>query len=276
MKFGICNEMYLNLSIFEVIDHAAKLGYHGVELAPFTLTEDVASFPVEEQRRIAGYAHDKGIAIAGMHWLFVTPKGLHLTSADKSVRRRTLDFFRKLMEIGVNTGGRILTLGSPAQRSYSRGETEAEAFKRTVDFFAELASELESLELLVCLEPLEDDVTNFITSTSSAERIVKAIGSPSMGVTLDTHFLRWEAEKHSISAADAFRIAGSSLGHLHIQDDNSRAPGTGNADFTEFIAAVKEIGWQGYISMETFAGEKAGEGEKMAAAGISFLKEHFS
>lgn len=276
MKFGICNEMYSNLSIFEVIDHAAKLGYHGVELAPFTLTEDVTSFPVEEQRRIAGHAHDKGIAIAGMHWLFVTPKGLHLTSADKSVRRRTLDFFRKLMEIGVNTGGRILTLGSPAQRSYSRGETEAEAFKRTVDFFAELASELESLGLLVCLEPLEDDVTNFITSTSSAVRIVKAIGSPSMGITLDTHFLRWEAEKHSISVADAFRIAGSSLGHLHIQDDNSRAPGTGKADFSEFIAAVKEIGWQGYISMETFAGEKAGEGEKMAAAGISFLKEHFS
>ncbi len=276
MKFGICNEMYSNLSIFEVIDHAAKLGYHGVELAPFTLTEDVASFPVEEQRRIAGYAHDKGIAIAGMHWLFVTPKGLHLTSADKSVRRRTLDFFRKLMEIGVNTGGRILTLGSPAQRSYSRGETEAEAFKRTVDFFAELASELESLGLLVCLEPLEDDVTNFITSTSSAERIVKAVGSPSMGITLDTHFLRWEAEKHSITVAAAFRIAGSSLGHLHIQDDNSRAPGTGKADFSEFIAAVKEIGWQGYISMETFAGKKAGEGEKMAAAGISFLKKHFS
>ncbi len=276
MKFAICNEMYSKCSIFEVIEHAAKLGYHGVELAPFTLTEDVASFPVQEQRRIAGYAHDKGIAIAGMHWLFVTPKGLHLTSADKSVRQRTLDFFRKLMEIGVNTGGRILTLGSPGQRSYSKGETEEEAFKRTVDFFAELAPELESQQLLVCLEPLEDDVTNFITSTSSAERIVQAVASPSLGITLDTHFLRWEGEKHSISAAEAFRIAGSSLGHLHIQDDNSRAPGTGNADFTEFIAAVKEIGWQGYISMETFAGEKVGEGEKMAAEGISFLKEHFS
>ena len=276
MKFGICNEMYSKCSIFEVIEHAAKLGYHGVELAPFTLTEDVASFPVQEQRRIAGYAHDTGIAIAGMHWLFVTPKRLHLTSADKSVRQRTLDFFRKLMEIGVNTGGRILTLGSPGQRSYSKGETEAEAFKRTVDFFAELAPELESLELLVCLEPLEDDVTNFITSTSSAKRIVQDVASPCLGITLDTHFLRWEGEKHSISVADAFRIAGSSLGHLHIQDDNSRAPGTGNADFTEFIAAVKEIGWQGYISMETFAGEEAGEGEKMAAEGISFLKEHFS
>jgi len=276
MKFAICNEMYSKRSIFEVIEHAAKLGYHGVELAPFTLTEDVASFPVQEQRRIAGYAHDKGIAIAGMHWLFVTPEGLHLASADKSVRQRTLDFFRKLMEIGLNTGGRILTLGSPGQRSYSRGETEGEAFKRTVDFFAELAPVLESMELLVCLEPLEDDVTNFITSTSSAEKIVKAVDSPSMGITLDTHFLRWEGKKHSVSVAEAFRIAGSSLGHLHIQDDNSRAPGTGNADFTDFIAAVKKIDWQGYISMETFAGEKEGEGEKMAAEGISFLKEHFS
>lgn len=276
MKFAICNEMYSKRSIFEVIEHAAALGYHGIELAPFTLTEDVASFPVEEQKRIAGYAHDKGIAIAGMHWLFVTPKGLHLTSADKLVRQRTLDFFRKLMEIGMNTGGRILTLGSPAQRSYSEGETEEEALKRTVDFFAELAPELESLELLVCLEPLEDDFTNFITSTSSAKKIVKAVGSPCLGITLDTHFLRWEAEKHSISVAEAFRIAGNSLGHLHIQDNNSRAPGSGNADFAKFIAAVKEIGWQGYISMETFAGEKAGEGEKMAEEGIAFLKEHFS
>ncbi|NIS74994.1 MAG: hypothetical protein GTO08_06885, partial [Deltaproteobacteria bacterium] len=53
MRFALCNELYGTYDIYTVIDRAAELGYHGIELAPFTLTQDVQGYPVEEQKKLA-------------------------------------------------------------------------------------------------------------------------------------------------------------------------------------------------------------------------------
>lgn len=275
MKFGICNEMFVNRQVCKVIEHVAELGFHGVELAPFTLTDDLESFPVGEQKKIARCAETNGIEIIGLHWLFVKPEGLHLTTPDDSVRRRTQDFFRKLIEIAVNTSGKILTLGSPDQRSFGENETQKVAVQRTVEFFQELAPELEASNITVALEPLELEHTNFMTRTVEVCEIVDAIGSKAIGITLDTHFLRWEYAEYGTSFASAFKLAGPRLVHLHIQDDNFLAPGTGNADFSEYIDAMRQIGWKAFISVETLGVKEEGQGEKIAADSIAFLRKNF-
>lgn len=272
MKFGICNEVFVNQPLHKIIEHVAKLGFHGVELAPFTLTDDVALFSVKEQREIAKCAEANGIEIIGLHWLFANPKGLHLTTSDKAVQRRTQDFFRKLIEIAVNTGGKILTLGSPEQRSFKKNETKEIAAKRTIDFFQGLVPELEASGIAVGLEPLELEFTNFITRTTEACKIADAIGSKAIGVTLDTHFLRWEYREYGMSFLDAFKLAGPKLLHLHIQDDNFLAPGTGNVDFTEYINAVKQVDCKNFISVEVFGVKEEGRGEQIAADSIAFLR----
>ena len=53
MKFAMCNELYGNKDIFQVIDGRATLGYDGLELAPFTLTEDVTTCAVKDQQGLA-------------------------------------------------------------------------------------------------------------------------------------------------------------------------------------------------------------------------------
>lgn len=275
-KFGICNEIYKGRTVFEAMEHAAKVGYHGIELAPFTLTNDVLSFPEKKQRAIAKCADKNSIKIIGLHWLFVKPEGLHMISPDAKIRKKTQDVFRKLIEITTNTGGKILTLGSPAQRSFPENENPEIAVKRTVEFFHALIPELEANNLIVGLEPLELEFTNFITRTTEACKIVDLIGSESIGVTLDAHFLRWECRTYGTNVLDMFELAGSRLVHLHIQDNNNGAPGTGTADFTEYIEAVKHIRWREYVSVETFGVEKEGEEEQVAASSISFLKNHFT
>ncbi len=275
MRFALCNELYGTYDIYTVIDRAAELGYHGIELAPFTLTQDVQGYPVEEQKKLARYAGDRGIELMGLHWLLRAPEGLHLTSREPAVLKKTLDFFKKLIEISVNTGAKVLTLGSPQQRSYSAEDTKPEATERAVELFGKLTPELESEGLYLCLEPLESDFTNFITRTSEAVQIAETLGSPSIGITLDTHFLRWEKEEHGVDALQAFRVAGARLLHLHIQDENRRAPGMGHDDFREFIHAVREIRWKRYISMETFVSDDEQEAEEIARKGIRFLKKTF-
>ena len=276
MKFGICNEMYVGQPVGEVIEHAAGLGYHGIELAPFALADEVEAMTVAAQRSIAKCAEDNGIEILGLHWLLASPDGLNITAPDAAVRARTLKFFRKLIEIAVNTGGRILTFGSPNQRSFGEGQSRETASARAVDFFSELAPELEAADVTVALEPLEPELTNFITRTSEACDVARAIGSKAIGITLDTHFLRWECAAHGGTYLDAMRRAGPRLAHLHIQDDNSLAPGTGTADFSDYVAAVREIQWAGYVSFEAFGVAEKGRGEELAEQCMAFFRQQFT
>ena len=276
MKFGLCNEMFVNVPVRKVIGTVAEMGFHGVELAPFTLSDDLESFPVSEQKQVAKCAADNGIEILGLHWLLAKPQGLHITTRDAAVRSRTQDFFRKLIEIAVNTRGKILTLGSPYQRNYDEGENARIAADRTVEFFKALTPELETADVTVGLEPLEPEFTNFMTRTAETCKIADRIGSKNVGVTLDTHFLRWEIVTYGGTFAEMLDLAGPRLVHLHIQDDNFLAPGTGTADFSDYVAAVKALGWKGYVSFETLNVTEEGKGEQLAADCIAFLNRQFS
>ena len=276
MKFGICNEMYVGRSVLETIEHAAGLGYDGLELAPFTLAEDPSLLSVDRQKDIARCAADNGVEVFGQHWILAKPDGLHVNRADAATRARTRDFFKKLIEIGVNTGGRLLTLGSPGQRSFDQGDTLEDATARTIELFQELAPEFEAAGVTLALEPLEADFTNFMTRTAEAREIADRIGSDAVGLTLDIHFIRWESGELGSSVRDAFDKAGERLSHLHIQDDNNQACGAGGIDFTEYAEVVKGIEWGGYISFEAFGDFKEGDGERMAAENIAFLKELFA
>ena len=52
--------------------------------------------------------------------------------------------------------------------------------------------------------------------------------------------------------ADAIRAAGSQIGHVHLADSNRRPAGLGHTDFKPVFAALKEIGYGGYVSAEAF------------------------
>ena len=49
-----------------------------------------------------------GIEIIGLHWLLVGPQGLHLTHPDPDVRRNTAAYFRDLVNLCADLGGRVL------------------------------------------------------------------------------------------------------------------------------------------------------------------------
>ena len=267
--------MYGPLDILDVIQHAGALGYHGIEMAPFTLGNDMYALSSDRLKEINRCANDAGVEIIGLHWLFVKPEGLHLTSPDKRIRDKTKDFFRVLIEMNVHLGGRVLTLGSPKQRSFAPDESYNTAVKRAVEFFKDLSDDLESTGTIVGLEPLEEETTNFMTDTAATCKIVEAIGSANVGITLDTHYLRWEIAKRKMSIKDIFKLAGHHLMHLHIQDDNRKAPGIGTYDFSEFVEAVKEINWAHFVSMETSIGKTADQGRETAEKGIDFFGRVF-
>ena len=99
MKFAICNEMFGDRPFADTFSTIRKLGYTGVEIAPFTLAPhdepfDVRNVPAERIVEVRTMAEDAGLEIVGLHWLLAKTEGFYLTSPDPTVRRRTAEYLQ--------------------------------------------------------------------------------------------------------------------------------------------------------------------------------------
>src|SRR3954464_10227268 len=93
MKFAICNETFGNRSFADTFSTIRKLGYTGVEIAPFTLAPhnepfDLTHVSAQKIVDMRMLAEDNGLEIIGVHWVLAKTEGYHLTSPDPTVRRR--------------------------------------------------------------------------------------------------------------------------------------------------------------------------------------------
>lgn len=121
MKISLCNEVIRELEFGAQCEFARKLGYDGLELAPFTLGENPHLLSSADRAALRRAAESAGIQITSLHWLLVTPKGLSITSPNASVRKQTTEVMCRLVDLCADLGGIALVHGSPAQRNLADG-----------------------------------------------------------------------------------------------------------------------------------------------------------
>src|SRR5262245_66061266 len=85
---AICNEAFDKWPFADECKTIRKAGYEGIEIAPFTLAEDPAKLSRVERRQCSDIIASEGLRFVGLHWLMVSPKGLHVTTPDTAVRDR--------------------------------------------------------------------------------------------------------------------------------------------------------------------------------------------
>jgi sugar phosphate isomerase/epimerase len=250
MKLAICNEVWRNEAIEIVFQKAAKIGYDGVEIAPFTLAESVEMISAERRKEIARAAADAGVQIVGLHWLFVSPKGLHLTTPDDAVRARTAEYLRALIDFCADLGGGVMTLGSPQQRSIVPPNTRADALKRAREVLASVADTAAARNVTVCFEALSPKETNFINTIEQAVALVDGIGHPHIQIMLDVKAMA--SMPDGVEAT--VRKYGARAKHFHANEPNGKGPGMASPslDFYTVLAALFETGYDGWVSVEPF------------------------
>lgn len=270
VRFAICNEMFEGWEIERVFEFASALGYSGVEVAPFTLAEDVREVSDAQRKRIRESAMSVGIEIVGLHWLLVKPPGLHIHHPDETVRKRTEDYLKALIKFCADIGGRIMVFGSPRQRSIVEGESPNEAWERTIRTFSNILTDAERYGVTICIEPLSPGETNFITTVTEAIRLVEAISHPYFQLVVDVKAMLSEGRPLDQIIYEAAPY----LRHVHANDANRLGPGMGETDYKPIVNALMEIGYDGFISVEAF--DFSPGAESIAKASIAYLKEVFT
>jgi len=270
IKLSVCNEMFEGWSIEEVFRYAAELGYEGVEIAPFTLADSVMEIAPERRREIRRAAEEAGVEIVGLHWLLVSPKGLYINHPDDAIRLKTRDYMIALIEFCGDLGGKVMIVGSPKQRSVLEGETYRATWERTLDVFGDCLPVAERRGVTLCLEPLDGAQTNFITDTAEALRMVEEIAHPNFRTMVDVRSASF-GEREEV--AEVIRRVKEHLGHFHANDANSLGPGFGDVNYTPIAEALKEVGYEGYASVEVF--DFTPGPKEIASKSLEYLKRFF-
>ena len=249
MRISLCNELFRGVEWAEALDVIAGLGYEGVEVAPFTLARDVRELGRRERERLREEAESRGLEICALHWLLVTPPGLHLAHPDPGVRRRTVEYMGELARLCADLGARVMVLGSPRQRSSLPGQDRGEAWRLLRESLRGAARLAEEYGVVIALEPLARHLTDMVNTVDEALRMVEEVGSPALAVNLDVYSMTDEGRPYR----EIIRSAGRLLAHFHANDTNGLGPGMGSADYCEILTALREVGYEGWLSVEILA-----------------------
>jgi sugar phosphate isomerase/epimerase len=267
MRFAICQELFEGWDWERQCRFIAEVGYQGIEAAPFALAPRITDLPASRRRILREQAADQGLQIIGLHWLLAKTEGLHLTSAEPSVRSATAAYLIELIRACADLGGDILVFGSPAQRNLPPGASHEEGLDRAAEVFRLCVPELTERGVKLCMEPLTPKETNFVNTCAEAIELIDRVGSPNVMLHQDVKAML--TERDSIPALIARHAA--RVGHFHVNDGNLLGPGMGPTDFAPILRALIDEKYTGWVSVEVF--DYAPGCERIARESLDYLRE---
>jgi sugar phosphate isomerase/epimerase len=125
----------------------------------------------------------------------------------------------------------------------SRHQLEKELL---IDLLGGIAEHGKAVGACMLLEPLNRYESNAIADIEEGAEIVRAVGSPFIRLIPD--FFHMHIEQPDIPTS--LRKVGDVIGHIHLADSTRKQPGSGSMDFRAGFAALRDVGYGGYMALE--------------------------
>ncbi len=220
------------------IAQAAAMGFDAVEIFPPSAEDlnarELTKLLESHRLKLAGIG-------TGAGWV---KHKLRLTDPEPTVRARARAFIAALIDFA---GG----FGAPAIVGSMQGRFEGEvAREQALDWLREALEQFgpraHALGVPLLFEPLNRYETNLVRTVADGVALLESLRTKNVKLLCDLFHMNIE----EVSLADALRAGGSHVGHIHFADSNRRAIGFGHTDPKPVIAALRDIGYTGYLSAE--------------------------
>lgn len=267
MKYAICNETFQDWPFEKAFAYAKEIGYTGVEIAPFTIHNSAYEVSAEQRAEIRQQIKDAGLECIGLHWLLAKTEGYYLTTPDAEVRKKTGEYLAELARMCRDLDGTIMVLGSPFQRNLLPGVSHEQAMELARDTISQAMPVIEDCGVTLALEPLGPGEGDFLNTAESGIELAKMVDSPNCLLHLDVKAMSTEAKPID----QVIRESKDWIAHFHANDPNLLGPGMGDVDFDPIFTALKDIGYDGWVSVEVFDYEPGAE--TICEKSLAYMKE---
>jgi sugar phosphate isomerase/epimerase len=178
-----------------------------------------------------------------------------------------LNYAEVVFRRAQKAGGKIVVFGSSGSRSVPEGFSKEEATKQMIALGKLLGPIAAKNDVTVVLESLNTKECNFINSLSEAGEIVKAVNHPNYMLLADIYHMKMEDE-----GPESILNYGHLIRHVHVAEKEGRAvPGTHMEDLSLYYQALKMVGYEGFVSLES----KWENMENQAAKAIETIKKQW-
>lgn len=255
-----------------LIEKVARFGFDGVEI----FIDEPANI---DRRAIKKVVDDNGL---GITCCSIVGPDRHLISDDRKIRRNARDYLKAAVEISHDVGSSIFCgpLYAGVGVLVGRPRTEEE-WGRAVEGLSEVAKDAEAAGVTLCLEPLNRFETYFVNIVEDAVKLAKDVDSPNVKVMGDTFHMNIEEK----NLRQPLVVAGDLLHHMHCCGNDRGTPGAGHVDWDDVFAALRDVGYDGWLVIESFVlgneaiakaaaiwRDIAPSGDDLARDGLAFLR----
>ena len=251
-KLALSSGAYPRLKLVDIVRHAALAGYAAIEVIadgphgypPLLTEDDRKAIQAALARSRLGVSN---VNTAPMRCLRdeIRPSWIE---SDRVLRRErmrhTLDAGRLAKSLGAGT---LSTLAGGVLEERTTRKQAVRRFVAGLKDVALLVAKGKCPPVLIDAEP-----GRLVETAAQTQEVLKAVRSPHIAADFNTgHFHRAGEDPAAV-----VRQLGKSIRHVHLEDVASDGsgevvvPGTGGVDFAAVFAALDELGYDGWLTVD--------------------------
>lgn len=249
-----------------VLQALKDTGFDGVEVPVFDVSDET------HYRWLAGVLDDLGLERTVVA---IIPDEAHSPiSPEASHRRAGIEHLRRVIGCTEALGGQVIAGPWFQPLGVFTGEKPSETeYEHCAEVHRAVLPEMRDAGIVAGLEPLNRFEAHLLNTCEQAIAYTERVGAigdnGGMAILYDTFHANIE-EKDPVAALRALHASGA-LSHVHISENDRGTPGRGHARIRETIAALKELGYDDWLTIEAF-----GRGVPALAAATRVWRDFFA
>jgi D-psicose/D-tagatose/L-ribulose 3-epimerase len=279
MKFGVNTFVWVSPCTTQAVEELAPrvkdMGFDILELS----IENPALIDVPRVKQILEANHLLAIVCGAFG------PDRDLASSNPQYVENAKSYIRWLIDAAVDLGSPVVCgpMYSSVGKSHLEDAADRKAeWDRSVSGVREMAEYARPMGVRLALENLNRFETDLLNVVSQGNTFIDQTGMDNVGFHLDTFHMHLE-EKNS---GEAIRTAGDRIFHFHACENDRGVPGTGQVHWDEVAHALKVVGYDGPVVIESFTSqvkeiaravciwrEIAPSQDAIAKDGLAFLKQ---
>jgi sugar phosphate isomerase/epimerase len=172
----------------------------------------------------------------------------NLCAKDEKQRAASVDYVKGVVTMIKELDGTEITIVPSTVGKIVPDGTPEEEWAWCVASMKEIHEHANKAGVVIAIEPLNRFETHFINRGDQALALADAV-SPDVGVCLDCFHMNIE----EVDLLETIRNIGPRLRDFHVADNNRMACGMGALDWPEIVGALRDIKYDGALTVEFVA-----------------------